>query len=177
MIKQTESQTDVLAPSFPVQQSAWEGKRGASISASQERVSSARPNDGRARLVKPFTTRAVNQRLSWEELRNRRFSTPQWRCQLTIYHLQKRTNEGKRNAWNSSKYRVKSGNMGSKYLHMHDCSLSAVWQASFIILRLKKVKSLIRLKIWNSLFCQHCVDLKPVCAGLLFKETRALNKS
>lgn len=52
-----------------------------------------------------FTTWAVNQLLSWEELRNCRFSTPQWRCQLTIYNLQKRTNEGNRNDWNRSKYR------------------------------------------------------------------------
>lgn len=52
MIKQTELQTDVLVLSFPVQQSAWEGKRGANITASPERVSSVIPNDGRARLVK-----------------------------------------------------------------------------------------------------------------------------
>lgn len=47
MMKQTELQTGVLVLRFPVQQSAWEGKRGASIT-----VSSVRPNDGRARLVK-----------------------------------------------------------------------------------------------------------------------------
>lgn len=52
MIKQTEMQTDVLVLSFPVQQSAWEGKRGANITASPWRVSSVIPNDGRARLVK-----------------------------------------------------------------------------------------------------------------------------